>query len=315
MKITKSTEIKVGAILFFGLLILIAGIILGKGINITSRTAEIKFLFPNSGGIKVSDPISINGVAQGSVKSITNLNDSVLIIGSVDDIRLLKEDAKAQIMILEITGGKKIEIYPGHSSKPFNSNRIIYGSTPPDLAELVAIFGNASSQLLGIISKLDTSITALNSLIVDSNFTQNLKSISFKANELITELNSFTKENSSDISAIINSLNTITKDLNKFISTNNQKFEQIVENLNEISNDAKPMISKTNSLLSDLTKLTNDLQGITQEISNGDGTLSKLIYDKELAQSFDNTIVKLDSLMKVIMQYGVNVNVRLGSRP
>ncbi len=315
MKITKSTEIKVGAILFFGLLILIAGIILGKGINITSRTAEVKFLFPNSGGIKVSDPISINGVAQGSVKSITNINDSVLIIGSVDDISLLKEDAKAQIMILEITGGKKIEIYPGKSNKLFKNNKLLYGTTPPDLAELVAIFGSASNQLLGIISKLDTSITALNSLIVDSNFTYNLKSISYQANELITELNSFTKENSSDISVIINSLNTITKDLNKFISTNNQKFEQIVDNLNEISTDAKPMISKTDSLLSNLSKLTNDLQGITQEISNGDGTLSKLIYDKQLAQSIDNTIVKLDSLMKVIMQYGVNVNVRLGSRP
>ena len=315
MKITKSTEIKVGAILFFGMLILIAGIILGEGIDITSRTAEIKFLFPNSGGIKVSDPISINGVTRGSVKSITNLNDSVLIIGSVDDISLLKEDAKAQIMILEITGGKKIEIFPGNSSNQFTNDKIINGATPPDLAELVAIFGNASSQLLGIISKLDTSITALNSLIIDSNFTYNLKSISLQANELITELNSLTKENSSDISAIINSLNTITNDLNKFISTNNQKFDNIVDNLNEISTDAKPMIAKTDSLLSDLSLLTDELRLITNDVANGEGTLSKLIYDKEFANSIDETIIKLDSLVKLIMEYGVNVNVRLGTRP
>jgi hypothetical protein len=43
--------------------------------------------------------------------------------------------------------------------------------------------------------------------------------------------------------------------------------------------------------------------------------VSKAIYDKEFASRLDSAITNLFNLVDQLKQYGINVNVRLGSNP
>lgn len=315
MKISKSTEIKVGLILFAGISLLVLGVILGKGLDIASGNKEIKFIFPNSGGLKLSDPIFVNGVKRGQVKSIENFKGAVLIVGSINSIDDLKSDLSAQVLILEITGGKKIEINPGNSSTPFSLNQIIQGETPPDLSELVATFGSASKEILGIVHKIDTTLTSLNSLFGDESFTGNLKNIADNSDRLINDLTSILSQNQSNLNSTLNDLKSISSDLRSFVSNNKNDLNKIVRNLDTISNGTKPLISKADTLVSTLSDLSKNIISLLDELQNGKGTLSKLIYDQNFAKKIDSTLMNLDTLVNSIRKHGVNVNVRLGTRP
>lgn len=315
MKISKSTEIKVGLILFVGIALLVLGVILGKGLDLASGSKEIKFIFPNSGGLKLSDPIFVNGVKRGQVKSIENYQGAVLIVGSINSIEDLKSDVSAQILILEITGGKKIEIHPGNSSSQFATNQVIKGNTPPDLAELVATFGNASKEILGIVNKIDITLTALNSLLGDDAFIGNLKNIAHNTDLLVNDLKSILEKNQSNISSTLNDLKSISSDLKTFISNNKTDMNKIVKNLDTITTNTKPLIDKADTLVTSLSSLSLNLHKILDEIQNGKGAISKLIYDQNFAKKIDSTLMNLDTLVYSIRKHGVNVNVRLGTRP
>lgn len=315
MKISKSTEIKVGLILFVGIALLVFGVILGKGLNLASGSLEIKLIFPNSGGLKISDPVFVNGVKRGQVISIKNYKDSVLVVCSIDSIDDLTSNLSAQILILEITGGKKIEIHPGNSHFRFSKNQIIRGQTPPDLAELVATFGNASKELIGIVHKIDTTLSSFNSLLADNSFVGNLKNLIENTNEIISDISKMLEQNKNDINSIVSDLKLISNDLSFFIANNKSNLNRIVKNLDIISNNTNPLIQRADTLILSLSDLSKNLQTILDEIQNGKGTISKLIYDPKFAQKIDSTLMNLDILVNTIRKHGVNVNVRLGTRP
>lgn len=315
MKISKSTEIKVGLILFIGIALLVLGVILGKGLDIASGSQDIKFIFPNSGGLKLSDPIYVNGVKRGQVKSIENYKGAVLVVGSINSIEDLRSDLTAQVLILEITGGKKIEIHPGVEPTKFSINQIIQGQTPPDLAELVATFGSASKEILGIVHKIDTTLTSLNSILGDETFVHNLKNIADNTDKLVSDLQSILDKNQSNINSTLNDLKSISGDIRTFVSNNKNDLNKIVKNLDTLTSDTKPLINKADTLVSTLSDLSNNLHKIIEEIQSGKGTISKLIFDQNFAKKIDSTIMNLDTLVNSIRKHGVNVNVRLGTRP
>lgn len=315
MKISKSTEIKVGLILFAGIALLVLGVILGQGFDIASGSKEIKFLFPNSGGLKLSDPVYVNGVKRGQVKSIENYNGSVLVKCYIDSIDDLKSDLTAQILILEITGGKKIEIHPGTSDKRFSPNQIIQGQTPPDLAELVAIFGNASKEIVGIVHKIDTTLSSINILLGNDSFVNNLTNITENTDKLVSDLKLLLDDNHTNINSTMKDIKSITGDLRTLVSNNKDDISRIVKNLDTIANNSKPLITKADSLVIVLSELSQNLHKISNEIQNGKGTISKLIYDEQFSKKIDTTLMNLDTLVNSLRKHGVNVNVRLGTRP
>jgi phospholipid/cholesterol/gamma-HCH transport system substrate-binding protein len=315
MKISQATEFRVGLLIFFGVIILVLGIVFGRSLNLSSERTDIKLLFPHSGGLKPSDPIYVNGVKRGSVNSIENYHDSVLVIGNLDEINDIYSDASATILILEITGGKKIEINPGKSKIKFNRSNYIYGSNPPDLGELVATFGAASNEIIGLLNKVDTTLNGLNVLLGDKNLHQNLVSIINNTDKMIADLSVLLENNKTTINSTLQDLKQISTTVKTLLNDNKSQFSSIVSNLDTISTNSKPMLKKADSLLSSLQLLSNDMKNILNNIEQGNGTISKLLYDKSFAQRIDSTIMNLDSLVNSIKKYGVNVNVRLGTRP
>jgi phospholipid/cholesterol/gamma-HCH transport system substrate-binding protein len=315
MKITKATEIKVGLLLFAGFLLLVLVILFGRGINISTGKAEVKFLFPSSAGLKLSDPIYVNGVKRGSVLSIENYKDSVLIKGVLEVTNDIYSDASFQIMILEITGGKKIEINPGTSGIPINTSQFFRGSTPPDLGELIAVFGSASSGIMKTLEKLDVTLTGLNTLFGDSVLLSELKSISKNTNLAVEDLKNILENNKDNLNTSLKDLKSISSDLKSIISNNKENLNTIIENFSTISKDAKPLILKADSLVSSLQILSDDLNSIIKKVENGDGFVSKILFDGKFSARIDSTLYSLDSLVSLIKKYGINVNVRLGSRP
>ena len=119
MKDTRSIEIKVGLVSILAVILFIIGITLGRGLYVSVNPVTVKIRFPNSGNIQISAPVFVNGVKRGAVASVRNDNGSVLVTADLDNVREFRRDVSARISILEITGGKKIEIFPGKSPEKY----------------------------------------------------------------------------------------------------------------------------------------------------------------------------------------------------
>ncbi len=309
----KKTELTVGIVSLIAILILILGISFGKGIG--ASNIEIKFRFPNSGGIQLTSPVLVNGVKRGSVTSIENNKGSVLITADIDNTNDIYTDAKARITILEITGGKKIEIFPGASGSKFNINGEIIGETPADLADLVAIGGLMVNDVSVLVKRIDSIAYSVNSLLADGKTIEAIKNTFYKTDLLTTNLNDLLNKNMADISVSVKNLRSISNDVKSLIQKNDPKVSKLMDELQQTLDNTKTLISKTENTISGADLLITDINDITKEIKSGKGSIGKLIYDPALAGKIDSAMVSLEQLLRIINQYGINVNVRLGTKP
>jgi len=315
MKNTKQIELKVGIVSVVGTILLVLGLILGRGYKVSVSTQTIKFRFPNSGGLQVSSPVVVNGVKRGTVTSVVNDNGSVLVTATIDNIDDLRKDVKARITILEITGGKKIEIFPGTSPEKFNPETEIQGETAADFADLVTQLGLILEQAKHTISQLDTTLTSTNKVLGNKNFATNLQLAVDNATQTLTITREILEQNQTNINQIVKNLKEILSELRNDYSIYEPKINRIVTRLDTISLQTTNLLENGSATVEKINRSLNQLNDILLEIREGDNLANKIIYNKEFAQRLDSTLRQVSELITFIQKNGVNVNLRLGTRP
>lgn len=313
MQNNRSTDIKVGAVSLLAIIILIFGISFGNGISFSSGT-KIKLRFPNSGSIDEAAPVLVNGVKRGNVKSVKSDNGSVLITAEIDNADDLHSDASARITLLEITGGKKIEIMPGKSGR-FNPAHEIPGSTPKDLADIVASLGGMMDGIDVLLNRADTTVGSINQIFADGSVDKQLKSMLENGNNALTGLTSLLNNNMGKINSVMTDASAITAELRRCVGTNEPKVSALIERLDATLRNADSMMEETKSAVAQADVLLSDMSEIGRQIKSGNGTAGKLIYDEAFANQLDSALTELTALVRQLKKYGINANVKLGHKP
>jgi len=311
----KSTEVKVGIVSFVAILLLVFGISIGKKFSFSTTEKTITIQSNSSGGIKESSPIMVNGVKRGQIISIENNIKGVLIKAKIDRIDDLKADASARITILEITGGKKIEINRGNSNESLDESQIIPGVNTADIADLVALLGDVSGDAVNLIRRMDTISSSLSNILKDEKFISDIKGTMSNANELSLKANMLIDDNYDDIRFTIKKVKSLTTDLELAIKNNEPKVSKLLDELQVTSERANTLLSKTDGMVSDADKLVVEINTIISDLKKHEGLIGRLLYDKELSAELDSTFAKLGRFVNTISDHGINVNVRLGTRP
>ncbi len=315
MKNNRSIEIKVGLVSITAVILFILGITFGRGLYVSVNPVTVKLRFSNSGNIQISAPVFVNGVKRGTVSSVKNDNGSVLITADVDDIKDLRKDASARISILEITGGKKIDIFPGGAPEKFNPSMEIPGKTAADFSDVVYYVGELGSQGMVLISRLDSISGSINELLADKKFIENIKSTVENTSMLASETQKLLTDNIVGIELTLKNLKSISTELNNSIKENSPRLDTIINKVDLTLTDSRALIAKTDKFITNAELILNNLKDMTDSVRNGNGFVNKIIYDKEFSIRLDSTITNLSEFIKQVQQYGVNANIRLGGRP
>ena len=311
-----TTEVKVGFVSFLAIVLFVVGMTLGRGCNVTVTTTKIMMRFPSSGGIQPTAPILINGVKRGTVLNIVNNNGSVLISAEIDEMADIRKDATARISMMEITGGKKIDIAPGISPDKFNpSTGVITGTTSADLSDLVTMMGDISNEARFLLKKLDSIAGETLTILGDKEFIDRFKNTLKTTDEIATSINQLVNANKNDIQVTLNNIKTITGDLKLAIKKNEPRLDTILYKLDYTIGQSQGVLSNANTAITDADGLIKDLKAISAEIRTGQGIAGKIIFDKELGNKLDSTLTVLQKYLSIIAEHGINVNTRLGSRP
>ncbi|MEO6046360.1 MAG: MlaD family protein [Candidatus Kapaibacterium sp.] len=313
MASTRAREIRVGVVTIGALVVLIGGIIWGKGIGFGTSHRLVRIKFPSAAGVDVgTTPITLNGVRKGNVTAIEAGANDVMITAIVDATYPLHQDATASLQMLELTGGKKIEIVPGASSAPLPHDAVIPGTVQGDITALLADVGDMGADAKKIIRKLDSSITMVNDLIGSAEFKQDIRSTLSNLEKSSAVAHDLVVGNRAAIDRAISNFDNTANDLRQLVSNVRPTVDRTLANAEGASADAKSAIRHVDSTLRMADTLVAHLNGLTADIKNGNGAISKLIYDKEFADEIDRTLRSVRGLIEDVQRSGIKTDINIG---
>lgn len=297
MKDQRKTEIKVGITVLAGIIIFLWILGWAKNFTFSSSRKEINVEFNTVAGLEIGDPVAINGVRKGYVDNIEVKNGKVFVLLNLDNDIVLKDDAEFSIMMLDLMGGKKVEVNPGFGENELDYSKLQKGKTLGDVASAMAVLGNVQEDLVDVIREVKTSLTYLNKTLADEKFESDLKSSVNNLRILTENLNSVIDSNKDEINKLLKSGNELTKSVNTFINENSDSLHQTITSLNVTLRNSKNLITNVNNFL--------------DKTDRGENNLGKALNDKEMLDDLKSSIQNLKSLSSLLLEQLKNKGIKV----
>ncbi len=301
MKNQKRSELKVGITVLIGFVIFILIFGWAKNFSAFADKNIVNIRFDNAAGIEAGDPVMINGVRKGNVKSVQIRDGNVLVQIAIDKDVTLRQDARFSIMMLDLMGGKKIEVYPGQSKKPLDVSKVQKGKFKGDISTAVASLSSVQNDLVDVIKEIKFTLHETNSFLQDEEFKNNLKSTVENLNKVSVGINNLIQRNSKGINRLVSNGNRLINSTDSLLTDNR-------DNISDFLKESKMFLLKSNELLDSTQRFVN-------EVRTKKNNLGKVLYDKEALNNLQKAMVRLNKLMKILLKQlndkGINVDANI----
>ncbi|MCB2203757.1 MCE family protein [bacterium] len=297
MKEQQRNEIKVGLTVLVGIIILFLGFFIFKDWSVGRAEYPVHMRFPVSAGLALGDQVSVNGVRSGKVVSVELSDAGVDVVASMHSEVVVRENALPVIQMLELMGGKKIEILQGADGAPLGPDDVLHGEVDPDIAGALGIVGDMEGNVRTIATQADSLLRGVNAIVNDSAFTRSLK-------ETVTNLH------------------TLTSELRGYLTRNSRNIDDLTVNMTRLTGKVDTMLTelhpaiagsleKTGRVLDGADTLITDVRGLVTEIRDSRGLLHTAIHDTALVGRLDRMLLRLDTLTSILIQGEFNTHIDL----
>ena len=301
MKNERKTNIRVGIAAFAAVLICVWIFAWAKNTEIYSENRTLRISFNNVGGLEVGDLVSVNGVRKGYIQTIDLSENEVLVEVRLEKEVDLREDAVFGIYMLDLMGGKKLEISPGNSDNPIDYDKLQKGSFTGDISTAMAALSSVQNDLVEMIHDLRKTLSSMNSLFADESFTADLKSSVKSLKDLSTQASGLIRNNDSLITNLLAESQKLVVNSNNFLSANEEGIKTAVGKLNKTMDSAAELIDNLNEL--------------NRRISNDENNLGKILHDESLLTDLKSSLAEVTKLLKVLNvqleQDGIKVDANI----
>lgn len=301
MRNERKTEIRVGLTVLVGILVFIWILGWAKNFSIRSNEHVIKVRFANVSGLEIGDQVTVNGMRKGYVKEMIVEPNNVLVELSVENDVQLKEDASFAISMLDLMGGKKVEVFPGTSSRVYDNSKISEGKFYADIPSVMSLFGSVQDDLVTVLRDVKISLHSMNNYLTDDKLNADVKKSLSNLSLLTEKLNAMISENRNDVRSLTQNAVELTETSNKILLTNK-------DNIDQLFIDLKSVFQKSDTLLTSLNSLTT-------ETMNQQNNVGKLLYDENLIKDLKQTLKQVNELTSILIDQlkndGVNVDANV----
>lgn len=301
MKNERKTEIRVGLTVLVGILVFIWILGWAKNFSIKSNEHVVKVRFTNVSGLEIGDQVTVNGLRKGYVKEMIDEPNNVLVELAIENDVQLKEDASFAISMLDLMGGKKVEVFPGSSTTSYDNSKISEGKFYADVPSVMSLFGSVQDDLVTVLKDVKVSLHSLNKYLTDDKLSADVKKSMTNLSLLTEKLNVMLSENRNDLRSLTQNAVELTETSNKLLSSNK-------ENIDQLFVDLKIVVQKSDTLLSDLNNLT-------KETMNQQNNVGKLLYDENVINDLKQTLKQVNELTSILIDQlkndGVNVDANI----
>jgi phospholipid/cholesterol/gamma-HCH transport system substrate-binding protein len=294
VKLTK--EVKVGLLTVAALAILFVGFKFLKGIDFFDPSNTYYVIYENVDGLTVSNPVSVNGFRVGRVSTIQLLQEGEstrMLVGlDINDDLILYQGTEA-LLIDEnpVLGGKAIVLNIRQAGSILNEEDTLRGTVDQALGDML------KDKADPLIASVDTTLTKVNNILNDlSGSGGKVDGALGDFQATANELKYIVVENRRDINAIASNLRQLTatlNDPNSGIAPFMVKMNQLADSLNDL--ELQQTVARANEAM-------QNLQAITQNLQQGEGSLGKLMYDDSLYTNLNQSSESLNRLLMDVQQ-------------
>ncbi len=327
----------VGLFVLIGLIVLGVLIILfGEAPYAFTPSYKVTMIFPSAGPVNESDPVLMNGIQIGFVKSIEPMDDirkGVKAICMINTKYRIPIDAEPLIKEQTIALGKpaiRINVGPENSKEtlPTDGNAVLYGYVAGGIEELIPKetmkqLEEAGSALIELAQSLKPVVKDLHTLFkplpvqrVDTATgparpLANISTVVQRFDQALKNLNEVlgTHKTKQDLRLIVENFRVVSEKgivladrLNTLADRLNTLTERADDNLLRVSRAIMENADKLGKLLSELNKLA-------YKLNEGEGSAGRFLNDPKLYEALTVTVRKLqlalDELHKLIIQWKV----------
>ncbi len=301
MQNNRKTDIKVGITVLVGLILLLWIFGWAKNFSLNSNNKILTIEFNSVAGLEKGDAVTINGVRKGYVTDIKVNGNKVDVKTNLDSDVKLKSDAKFSIVMLDLMGGKKIDINPGSSPENLDFNKIQHGIFAGDISTAMVALSSVQEDLISVIKEIKVTLTSMNKFMGNDDFINDLSSSIHNLSIMTSKLNSVISENKSELNMLIKNGSELSKNLNSTLTENNENIKSTFELTQKTLSETKNVMNKFNGLLDETKRKKNNL--------------GKLLYDDKIINDLKSSLEKLNKLSEILIKQlkneGVNVDAHI----
>lgn len=259
-----------------------------KSTPLFDNSKTLYAVYPNVGGLQSGTVVSINGFGVGKVNDIRFMDaqGNLVVTFTVSSDFQFSKNSTVELYDTGIIGGKGLQIMPIFDGGPnIQSGDTLSTETRPGLTEL------AQQKLTPLFRKFESAVTDADSVlmnvndVLDTNTKRELRNAINGLSELMASLNVSAK-----------SLNTVINDNKETLDSSLNNFEALTSNFAKLS-DSLNNAGLGNTLAS-LQSTVSSLDKMLLKMQQGDGTLGKLMNDKELYTNLTSASKELDLLLQ-----------------
>jgi phospholipid/cholesterol/gamma-HCH transport system substrate-binding protein len=285
-----SNEVKLGMAIFAAVIVFVGGIIYLRGVDFQKREYTLTILYNNVNGLQEGNPITIAGLAVGKVEELKLIGTAIAVKVQIQNKVLFPVDSKAYIKSSSLMGGKLIAISPGIESEVLHNGDTLTGSYEADLTELTSTLAPISSNILGILERVNTTF--------DEKTRHNIQSILTDVNRSSSELERIIHDEGQRLDFAIGNFASFSSNLSRFAV--NLDSIALSQRTNLDTSMATIRIVTYNLQLAsqNLRSTTQSLDIVLGKIEKGHGTLGKLVHEEKLYNDIDSLASNLNLLVK-----------------
>ena len=298
--------VRLGLFVIIGTILFIAGVYyVGNSKNIFGKHLTVYADFKDVSGLQLGNNVRFMGINVGSVSNIEVKNDTIIRVSlriSKTIQENLKKDAQVSIGTNGLVGASLININPGKENKyPIEDGDVLVTDMGTPAIAMLETLGNTnetvallSSNLLEISEKINNGEGLLASLLNDPRLAEEVKLS-------MTNI----RNTSRNMERLSSDLNEIMEEINKGSGVINYlvKDSSLVENIDEIMiqldsivvHQMKPGFAELNETIENVNALSQELNSLSKDLSEGKGTLGMLLKDKQTEDNVRQIIENLDS--------------------
>ncbi len=303
----RRSDFLVGIVIFAALIILFAGVVWLKGIDLSSEQVQYSVLVPQVGGLQAGDPVTVNGVKKGTIGSVALYNHEVAITFKIDAKIAFTDSSRVTVMNVGLLGERKLELTLSpagvkHIPNTDTDTTYIHGGFDSGIAEAIGMVGDIMNDATGL---LDTVKYLVNETVATPEFVaffnrtvDRVDTIGMVAQNLLTE-------NDDKISRLLTDVRVAGHKLRALVDSSDEAIVNIADNFEGFSDQLLVLGGRVDTVM-------YDLESIIAKVDSGDGTIATLINESHLTEQLEQTLSAVDSLVDVTNEKGLKLRVKVG---
>jgi phospholipid/cholesterol/gamma-HCH transport system substrate-binding protein len=307
----RSTDIKVGLTVIVGIVLLLLGIGWAKNASIFgSNEQEVLVRFESTGGLAAGEPVLVNGVKSGGVSKVEQMSKYVLVTLKFPNPQPFRKNATANIAMLELMGGKKVEMTLGDAPDKLNPKDTLDGHFNGDIGTLVKMVTDLSGVVTSLTGRADSIFGSINTFFRDNDLKGTVNKTMQDAQQTLEhfditahKLNGMLDDNAGPIKRTIAQAESATRDLADFLKSDRPLIHALLDTTSLVMHDARTLVLRA-------TDAIGNVDSLLAGASRNNTLLFKLTKDVAFSNRLDSMVTNLNKFIEQLRTQGLDANIR-----